>query len=147
MEINKMVFDGLKTFLTEWKPKGTTPDKGGEGFNEHNVVNVEGTLPTGIPFDYVYFGFPAKAESPVTTGSGKVQISTRTYTVDMYCKRAGTGAIMKQNTRAACDENTAKIVEYFAQNGFSVTMPIPDLNFSGNNTARQPMYFTRTFRS
>lgn len=146
MNFNQEIFNDLKEYLIAWRPKNTLPTRGGVGFNEYNVLDIEGTLPTGNPFDFVYFGFPSKQETPVTTGSRRIQESTQTFTVDMYCKRVGTGTAMKRATKYACEENTEKIVEFFVRRGFTVTMPIPDLNYSGDSTARQPMYFTKTFR-
>lgn len=145
MNFNEQIYNDLLTALTEWKPKNTPNNISGIGFNEHNVVDYESTLPTGNPFDFVYLGFPSKIETPLTTGSTHIKRSIQTFTVEMYCKREGTGISMKKATKRACEENSDFISNFFASLGFTVNMPIPNLNHSGNGIARQPMYFTRTF--
>jgi hypothetical protein len=145
MNVSEQLYQDLLNYLVAWKPKETMPNIGGEGWNEHNVLDIDGTLPTGIPFDFAHLSTPTKVETPVTTGSTHIQRSTQTFTVDLYCKRAGTGNAMKKATKLACEENTEKIVTFFASLGFTNTMSNTNLNYSGNSTARQTMYFTRIF--
>lgn len=138
-EIGESLYEDLKTELLEWQ------NSFGVGFTERDIANFEATLPTKNPFNFVYFGFPTKSERPVTTGSTHIQMSTQTFAVDLYTKMVGTGNVMKSNTRKAVEELSVYISNFFAKRGFTITTPIPDLNHSGNGTARQPMYATRTF--
>ncbi len=139
------VFEFLKKELIEWKPKDTTPDKSGIGFNDYNVKEILGTLPTTSVFDYVYVSPPVMASSGLTTGSRNVQRSTQTFTIDIYCKRGGTGNKMKEETFKALRENTDFISNLFASQGFIIGGSPADLNFQGSNTARQILNITRTF--
>lgn len=138
-DIGTSLFEDLTKELLEWK------NSMGVGFSENDIVNIESTLPTKNPFNFIYFGFPTKSESALTTGSTHVQRSTQTYTIDLYSKMAGTGKVMMKATRQAIVELSSFISEFFAKRGFIITTPIPDLNHGGNHMARQPMYVTRTF--
>lgn len=139
------VYEYLKTELIKWKPKDTLPDVNGEGFNEHNVRPILGTLPTTIIFDYVYLSPPVLASSGLTTGSREVQRSTQTYTIDIYCRRGGTGNKMKEDTFRAMRELSSFITDIFARQGFIISGSPADLNFQGNDIARQVLNVTRTF--
>lgn len=139
------VFEYLLKELVEWKPKTTTPDQNGTGFNEHNVRQILGTLPPAIIFDYVYLSPPVMASSGLTTGSREIQRTTQTFTIDIYCRRGGTGNKMKEQTFKAIRETSDFIGNLFAKQGFIISGPPADLNFQGNDTARQVLNVTRTF--
>lgn len=139
------IFEYLKKELIEWKPKETTPDKSGVGFNEFNIKDILGTLPTVTVFDYVYVSPPVLAGSGLTTGSRNVQRSTQTFTIDIYCRRNGTGNKMKEETFKALRETTDFISDLFASQGFIISGSPADLNFQGSDTARQILNITRTF--
>ena len=139
------IFEYLLNELVKWKPKTTTPDINGIGFNKHNVKQILGTLPTAIVFDYVYLSPPVMASSGLTTGSRQVQKTTQTFTVDIYCRRGGTGNKMKEETFKAIRELSDFISDIFARQGFIISGSPADLNFQGNDTARQVLNVTRTF--
>ncbi len=141
MNINESLYQLLKQRLIEWKP-----EVDGIGWNEDNVLDIEPmSIPEETPFDFLHIGMPTKNETPVTTGSPHIQQSVQTFTVDIYSRRAGAGNAMKRATKQAIEENTEFVTNFFASLGFTAQMPNPDLNYSGNSTARQPIYFTRLF--
>lgn len=139
------IFNYLQDSLIQWKPKTSNPTVNGEGFSADNVRNIEGSLPPTNEFDYVYIAPPIVNETALTTGSRGVKQTTHTYVIDIYCKRLGMGNAGKRATLQAMEENTDFISRLFIEQGFLVTRPRADLNYSGNHTARQVMNITKTF--
>lgn len=139
------IFKHLQETLIEWKPKTTNATADGEGFNTENIRNIEGSLPPTNDFDYIYIAPPIINETALTTGSRGVKRTTHTYVIDVYCRRLGVGSAGKLATLEAMIENANFISDLFITQGFLVTRPRADLNYSGNGTARQVMNVTKTF--
>ncbi len=141
------VFEYLKDNLINWKYKDTTPNVSGEGFNDHNVMEIVGTLPAANIFDYVFIQQPLMNNTNMTTGNNHIQKSTQTYTIEVYCKRGGTGNAMKRATQKALLDNVSFITNLFANIGFIISVSPPNLRHLTDDTARQVITITKTFIS
>lgn len=141
------IFEYLRDELIAWKHKDTMPNVSGEGFNDRNVLDIVGTLPTANVFDFVYIRPPVMANQKLTTGTHNTERSTQTYTIEVFCKRGGTGNSMKRATREALEETTSYIINLFSRLGFTISVTAPDLRYLDDNTARQIITITKTFIS
>lgn len=140
------VYKYLKDALIAWKPKTSHITVSGAGFNESNVVNIEmDVLPNTSAFDYVFIAPPILNQRGRTTGARGVQQSTQTFVIDVYSRRSGVGVEMKKKTLRAMHENVEFISNLFARQGFLITTPMMDLDYSGNGTIRQVINVTKTF--
>lgn len=139
------LFEYIKEELIKWKHKPTNPTIDGIGFNDDQVKEITGSIPSANEFDYVYISPPIINQSGLTTGTRGVQRSTQTFTIDVYCRRDGRGIAAKKDTLVAIHENTNFISNLVAKQGFIITMPNADLDFNNNGTARQIMNITKVF--
>lgn len=145
MSRGQETFEYLRDSLIEWKEKTTLNDVNGAGFNEDNVVNILGNLPTANIFDYVYIHPPVSSRTSLTTGSRNTKRITETSTIDVYCRRIGNANEGKIKTLEAMYEIVDKISEIFEVQGFLITESFTDLNYNNNNTIRKVMNITKTY--
>lgn len=145
MSRGQETFEYLRDSLIEWKEKTTLNNVNGEGFNEDNVVNILGNLPTSNIFDYVYIHPPVSNRTSLTTGSRNTKRITETSTIDVYCRRIGNANEGKIQTLEAMYEIVDKISEIFEVQGFLITESFTDLNYNNNNTIRKVMNITKTY--
>ena len=145
MSRGQETFEYLRDSLIEWKYKDTMNNVSGEGFNEDNVVNILGNLPTQTVFDYVYIHPPVSSRTALTTGSRNTKRITETSTIDVYCRRIGNANEGKRKTLEAMYEIVDKISEVFEAQGFLITESFTDLNYNNNNTIRKVMNITKTY--
>ncbi len=145
MSRGQETFEYLRDSLIEWKEKTTLNNVNGEGFNEDNVVNILGNLPTSNIFDYVYIHPPVSSRTSLTTGSRNTKRITETSTIDVYCRRIGNSNEGKRQTLDAMYEIVDKISEIFEVQGFLITESFTDLNYNNNNTIRKVMNITKTY--
>lgn len=140
------VFNLIKENLINWKPKNTTNNIEGEGFNEVNVVPIASrSLPNTLEFDYVFVAPPIKNSSAVTTGS-KGKTSTETYVIEIYTLRLGKlGDDRKIKTQIGADENYEFIENLLISQGFLVARTLTDLNYNNANIARYVLSATKRF--
>lgn len=146
MSNREKVFDYIKDNLIAWKPKTTSNDIQGVGFNDKNVMDIASrSLPNTLEFDYVYVSPPIERVRAVTTGS-KGRRATETYTIEIYTLRLGQlGDDTKIKTQRGANENYDFIETLLIRQGFTVVRTLTDLSYNNGDIARFVIAATKHF--
>ena len=146
MSNREIVFDYIKDNLIAWKPKATSNDIQGVGFNDKNVMDIASrSLPNTLEFDYVYVSPPIERVRAVTTGS-KGRRATETYTIEIYTLRLGQlGDDTKIKTQRGANENYDFIETLLIRQGFNVVRTLTDLSYNDGDIARFVIAATKQF--
>jgi hypothetical protein len=143
VDVSIEVFERLKEALIEFKPKQTPYNQGGEGFDENNVLDIEATMPTAVPWDFVTFETIDAPATMNTVAHNAVTYTQPTFQIDAYAKRGGIGAGPKRAQAAACIETADFVTEAMASMGWNRFTSVHDRAYAENTIYRISMRFIR----
>jgi len=142
------LFQYLREQLISWQPKTTPYGEGGYGFDETNVLEITGSLPSGVvPFDFVTFALSSSMGNFTTVSMQHIGSLRLTIQVDVYAKAAGVGKESKRATQDRLLETSSKVIDIMAGRGYNPSTELVDWDFSGGDIGRMTVRFTSTIYS